>query len=154
MMRQMRENTKWIMLVTALAFVGLMVFQWGMDLSGRSGAQAVGGELGRVNGEAVSLEEYNAAYRNLRQQQEQASETPVTPAMDRQIEQAAWDQVVTQKLLAQEMRRRGIRVSDAEILQAARIEPPPELRSAPIFQTNGQFDIAKYQQFLSSPALD
>ena len=37
MMRQMRENTKWIMLVTAIAFVGLMVFQWGMDITGRSG---------------------------------------------------------------------------------------------------------------------
>lgn len=40
MMRQMRENTKWIMLVTAMAFVGLMVFQWGMDLSGRSNTPA------------------------------------------------------------------------------------------------------------------
>ena len=37
MMRQMRENTKWIMLVTALAFFALMVFEWGMDASGRSG---------------------------------------------------------------------------------------------------------------------
>ena len=34
MMRQMRENTKWIMLVTAIAFVGLMVFEWGMDITG------------------------------------------------------------------------------------------------------------------------
>ena len=51
MMRQMRENTKWIMLVTALAFVGLMVFQWGMDITGQSGLSI--GEIGSVNGTPV-----------------------------------------------------------------------------------------------------
>ena len=59
MMRQMRENTKWIMLITALAFVALMVFEWGMDMTGRSGS-AVAGEMGRINGESVSYEEWLA----------------------------------------------------------------------------------------------
>jgi peptidyl-prolyl cis-trans isomerase D len=154
MMRQMRENTKWIMLITAIAFVALMVFEWGMDLTGRSGAQAAGGELGRVNGEIITYEEYLAVYRNLYQQQQQASEVGVTSAMNRQIEEAAWDQLVTQRLLEQELRRRGIRVTDEEIRQAALYAPPPELQGAPIFQTDGQFDPVKYQQFLASPALD
>ena len=51
MMRQRRENTKWIMLVTALALVGLMVFQWGMDITGQSGLSI--GEIGSVNGTPV-----------------------------------------------------------------------------------------------------
>jgi peptidyl-prolyl cis-trans isomerase D len=154
MMQQMRENTKWIMLLTALAFVALMVFQWGMDLTGRSGAQAAGGEIGRVNGERIMLEEYNAVHRNLREQQQRAQDAPISLAVERQIEEAAWDQVVTQKLLEQELRRRGIRVTNAEVLQAAQVAPPPELQAAPAFQTNGSFDLAKYHQFLASPALD
>jgi hypothetical protein len=154
MMRQMRENTKWIMLVTALAFVALMVFEWGMDLTGRSSAQASGGELGRVNGEPISAVEYDAFYQNLYNQQQQAQEEPLTPAMMRQIREAAWDQLVTRKLLDQEMARRGIQVTNEEILEAARVAPPPELQSAPVFQTDGVFDLAKYQAFLSSPALD
>ena len=154
MMQQMRENTKWIMLITALSFVALMVFQWGMDLSGRSGAQAAGGDIGSVNGEEIKLEEYNTVVRNLREQQQRAQDEPITLAMERQIEDAAWEQIVTQKLLRQEMRRRGIRVSEAEVLQAAKVAPPPELQAEPAFQTNGQFDLAKYQQFLASPALN
>jgi peptidyl-prolyl cis-trans isomerase D len=154
MMRQMRENTKWIMLIVAVAFVGLMVFEWGMDLSGRSGAQAAGGELGRVNGDVITYEEYRAVYQNLYQQQQAAMDAPITSAMNRQIEEAAWDQLVTQRLLQQELRRRGIRVTDAEIREAAMFSPPPELMDAPAFQTDGQFDPAKYQQFLASPALD
>ena len=46
MMRQMREATKPIMLVTALAFVALMVFEWGMDASGMSAGSL--GEIGTV----------------------------------------------------------------------------------------------------------
>ena len=47
MMRQMRDNTVWIMLLTALAFVALMVFDWGMDITGQSAGAF--GEIGRVN---------------------------------------------------------------------------------------------------------
>ena len=62
MMQQLRNSTKWIMILVALAFVGLMVFEWGMDISGRStGSQ---GEIGRVNGTPVPYEAYQATYRN------------------------------------------------------------------------------------------
>jgi peptidyl-prolyl cis-trans isomerase D len=154
MMRQMRENTKWIMLITAIAFVALMVFEWGMDLTGRSGAQAAGGELGRVNGEIITYEEFLAVYRNLYQQQQLEMDGPIGSAMNRQIEEAAWEQLVTQRLLQQELRRRGIRVTTDEIRQAALYAPPAELQAQPAFQTDGQFDPAKYQAFLASPALD
>lgn len=149
MMRQMRENTKWIMLITALAFVALMVFEWGMDMTGRSGTSGAGGEVGSVNGESISYEEWLATYRNIYAQQQQATDGPITSALNRQIEDAAWDQIVTQRLLQQELERRGIRVSDSEILDAARTAPPPELQNAAVFQTNGQFDLNKYHQFLA-----
>ncbi|HUF51334.1 MAG TPA: SurA N-terminal domain-containing protein [Longimicrobiales bacterium] len=154
MMRQMRENTKWIMLLTAMAFVALMVTEWGMDLSGRSSAGVTGGELGRVNGEPITYEEYISVYRNLYEQQSTSSPDPITPAMNRQIEDAAWEQLVSQKLLDQEMRRRGITVTAQEVRDAARLAPPEELMTAPAFQTDGQFDLVKYQQFLASPTLD
>ncbi len=155
MMRQMRENTKWIMLLTALAFVGLMVFQWGMDLSGRSTSLAAGGVMGRVNGDEITAVEYDAVYRNLyEQQQSQIGSGRITAAMDAQIRTAAWDQVISNKLLAQELGRRGIRVTDAEIRQAAMLSPPQEFQSNAMFQTNGQFDPAKYQAFMASPAVD
>lgn len=154
MMRQMRDNMKWIMALTAIAFVGLMVFTWGMDISGRSSTQMTGGEVGRVNGEAVTVQEFQAAYQNLLQQEQQAAAGPLTTAMQRQLEDAAWNQVVMTKLVNQELHRRGIAVSDNEVRTAARFAPPPEFMSNPNFQTNGQFDITKYHQFLSSPGID
>lgn len=152
-MRQMRQNTKWIMLVTAIAFVGLMVFEWGMDLTGRSSTQLSGGEVGRVNGEPISSQEYQMALNQLYTQQSALGET-VSWAQSQQVESAAWDQLVMQRLISQELERRGIEVTDTEVRQAARFAPPPEFQNQPLFQTDGQFDLNKYHAFLASPATD
>ena len=152
MMRQMRENTKWIMLVTAVAFVGLMVFQWGMDITGRSGLSI--GEIGSVNGTSVTYEAFNQTYRSLFDQVQASQEDPVTTQQVSDIEDAAWDEVVNQVLIRQELRRRGIVVTNEELLNAARFSPPPEFQTSSAFQTDGVFDIQKYQTFLTSPTID
>jgi peptidyl-prolyl cis-trans isomerase D len=146
----MRENTKWIMLATAIAFVALMVFEWGMDITGRSGGGV--GELGRVNGDPVTYDMYQAAYHNLYDQVSNSQEQPITSAQNRDIENSAWNQVVNQVLIQQELEKRGIKVSDQEIMDAARFSPPPELMQDPLFQTEGRFDIQRYQDFLANAA--
>ena len=152
MMSQMRAHTKWIMLITAFAFVGLMVFQWGMDITGRTGLSI--GEIGSVNGVAVSYEEYNFTYNRLLDQIQDSQEDPITSQQISDIEDATWDEVVNQALIRQELRRRGIEVTDEEIRSAARFSPPPELRLSAAFQTDGAFDIQKYRDFISSPTVD
>jgi peptidyl-prolyl cis-trans isomerase D len=146
----MRENTKWIMLVTAIAFVGLMVFEWGMDITGQSSGSF--GELGRVNGTPVTYDTYQAAYRNLYDQVSNAQDERITSAQNREIEEAAWNEAVNQILVQQELGRRGIQVSDQEIRDAARFSPPQELMGDPLFQTDGQFDLQRYQDFLANAA--
>jgi peptidyl-prolyl cis-trans isomerase D len=154
MMRQLRENTKWIMLVTVVAFVALMVFEWGMDMSGGSAEAMTGGEMGRVNGSSITFAEFQQVYRTLYQQRQEETGAAITAAENRQIEDEAWEQLVTDRLIAQELRRRGIRVTDDEIRQAALYLPPPEFYQHEAFQTDGQFDLNRYHQFLRSPAAD
>ncbi len=151
MMRQMRENTKWIMLITAAAFVALMVFEWGMDASGGAFGMS---DVGRVGGTAVSVEQYQATYRNVYDQVSRTQDGPISSQQNREIEDMAWDEVVTQILIQKELERRGIRVSDDEIRDAARYSPPPDLQQDPSFQTNGQFDLDKYHEFLASASAD
>ncbi len=149
-MRQMRANTKIIMGATALAFVGLMVFSWGMDITGRTSGSL--GEIGRVNGNAVQYDDYMIVYKNLYDQVQAGQQEPVTTQQNREIEQAAWDQLVDRILIRTELERRGIDVTDEEIRQAARFQPPTELRGNPSFQTDGSFDLVKYQQYLADNA--
>ncbi|MFQ5537045.1 MAG: peptidylprolyl isomerase [Gemmatimonadota bacterium] len=146
MMRRMREATKPIMLFTAAAFVALMVFEWGMDITGRSSGAV--GEIGRVNGDPVMYDDYMAAYRNLYDQIQRSQEEPITSQQNAEIEDAAWNEVVNQILIRQELKRRGITVTDEEIAQAARFSPPADLR--PQFtDENGRFDLEAYQSFLA-----
>lgn len=146
MMRQMREATKPIMIVTAATFVALMVFQWGMDISGRSSGGV--GEIGSVNGDPVTYDDYMAAYRNLYEQAQQSQEEPLTSQQNKELEDAAFDEVVNQILVRQELERRGITVTDSEISAAAQYLPPPDVR--PQFTDSlGQFDFQAYQALLA-----
>lgn len=153
-MRHMRAHTKWIMAITAFFFVGFMAFQGVLSLTGKnSGGSA--NVLGKVNGEEITAAEYDATYRNLLdQQQKQMGTQRITAVMDQQIRSNAWDQVISNKLLVQELTRRGIRVTDDEVKQAAMYSPPEDFKTNALFQTNGQFDMGKYQTFMASPAVD
>lgn len=152
MMQQLRNSTKWIMILVAIAFVGLMVFEWGADISGRTSGGS--GEIGRVNGTPVRFDDYNLAYRNIHDRVQAAQEDPITNALTAEIENQAWDETVTSILIQQELDRRGIVVTDEEIRNAALFSPPPDVMTNAAFQTDGQFDLSKYQQFVSTAPSD
>lgn len=153
MLRSMRRNTKIIMLIVAAAFVGLMVFQWGMDISGRSNPRAVG-EVGRVNGTPINYQVWTRTFRSLT---DQAREQKGAALDDREIdliEEQAWDQLLNQILIEQELEHQGITVTDEEIRLAFQTTPPPWLVDNELFQTGGEFDYDKYRAFFSGPAVD
>jgi peptidyl-prolyl cis-trans isomerase D len=134
------------MLFTAIAFVALMVFQWGMDITGRSSGSF--GEIGRVNGDPVMYEAYMASYRRIYDEVQNSQEGLITSQQNTDIEDAAFDEVVTQILVSQELRRRGITVTNQEISEAAQFAPPDYLR--PVYlDENGVFDLARYQAELA-----
>ena len=97
MMRQMRDHMKVIMIVTSIAFVGLMVFGWGMDITGRN-KNGMPGVLGKVNGQPITLDEFNNVYRGLADQAQKDRTEPLTSADNQQLENEAWSQLVMQKL--------------------------------------------------------
>ncbi len=147
MMRQMREATKPIMLLAAVAFVALMVFEWGMDATGRSSGGL--GEIGSVNGDPVMYDAYMAAYRQIYEQVQAQQEELIGTQQNTEIEDRAFEEIVTQILITQELERRNITVTDREISEAAQLSPPDYLRPQ-FVNDSGNFDLARYQTFLAS----
>lgn len=148
MLSTMREKTKFVMVILAVAFVGWLVFDVGMGVTGRgkTGTQ----DVGSVNGTAIRYQSYMDAYRQASDQYRQQNPgISFTREEMRDIENSAFNGLVQAQLLRQEYRRRGIVVTDREIVDAVRRAPPPEITQSPDFQTNGQFDPAKYERFLS-----
>jgi len=151
MMRTMRASAKWIMGVVAFLFVGWMIYGYGMDITGRGSSRS--NVVARVNGRPIDAQTFYQAVRNeqerLRQQQQPA---PSTLEEQRQLENDVMEQMVQGMILRDELARRGITVTAQEIRDAAQTSPPPEVLDMPEFQTEGRFDMQKYQRFIQSSA--
>ncbi len=147
MMRTMRANAKWIMVGVAVAFVGWMVFDVGMDIGGQGGGGSPT-EVARINGTKIDVQTFYTAVRNAQEQQRQAGAPIFTLEDQRALEDRVLESFVQQIALRDEYERRDIRVTDDEIRQAAMTTPLSEMLQVPDFQTDGEFDFGKYQRFL------
>jgi len=150
-LQQMRAKAAYIWIVIAVAFVGAYLF---VDTSGLLGLGPIttSTTVASVDGRDILYTRWVDASSQMAQQQEQQQGRGLTLDERRQVEDQAFNEMVSSILLENEYERRGIRVTDAEIVEMARYNPPPQFQQLPDLQTDGRFDAAKYQRFLASPA--
>jgi peptidyl-prolyl cis-trans isomerase D len=146
----MRASAKYIWIIIVVLFVGGFLLAQTSGLLGRAPVTSTTA-VASVNGEDILATTWYQATQNLEQDETQRSNQSISLDERQRLMDQAFDQLVSGALLRQEYKRRGITVTDDEILSAARYSPPPQLMQSPDLQTDGQFDPAKYQRFLSSP---
>lgn len=150
MMQLIRSNAgKFMTIAIVGGFLAWMIWGLGMDVTGGGGRRP--GELGSVNGTSIPLQAFQQRVQALEQQFRSQGGGAITTEQSREIQDRAWDEMVSQVLIDQELDRRGIRVTDDEIKFAAMNRPVPEYARQELFMTNGQFDINKYRSYLASP---
>jgi len=150
LLQVMRASAKYIWIIIVILFVGGFLLAQTSGLLGRAPVTNTTA-VATVNGEDILATTWYQTTQNLEQEATQRTSQSITLDDRQRLMDQAYDQLVGDALLRQEYRRRGITVTDDEILQAARYNPPPQLMQAPDLQTDGQFDPAKYQRFLNSP---
>jgi peptidyl-prolyl cis-trans isomerase D len=155
MFETMRRNTKLIMWITTGSFVLLIFLAWGAEYQGfgRGSKGQTAGVIGRVNGDPITQMAYSERINNMRVNVQQQGQS-IDEATEVQIRNQVWDQLIQETLVNQEIRKRGITVSDKEIVEAIKTQPLPQVMQSPDFQTNGQFDYTKYIQALADPNRD
>jgi peptidyl-prolyl cis-trans isomerase D len=155
MFETMRRNTKLIMWITTGAFVLLIFLAWGAEYQGfgRGSKGKTAGVIGRVNGDPITQMIYSDRINNMRVSIQQQGQS-IDEATEVQIRNQAWDQLIQEMIVNQQIRKRGITVSDKEIVEAIKTQPLPQVMQSPDFQTNGQFDYNKYIQALADPNRD
>ena len=150
MMRTMREITKPVFWIVAITFIGWLAYGQVTEFiaGGRDVVLKVGGTVVRSQ---PFQQQYQAALEQYRHQQGGAR---LTREDEQQVQNQVADQFIQKILLDRAYRRLGITVSDEEIIEAARSSPPPQILQQvtqdATFQTNGQFDISKWQRYLAS----
>jgi peptidyl-prolyl cis-trans isomerase D len=145
----MRASAKYIWIIIVILFVGGFLLAQTSGLLGTAPVTSTT-SVATVNGEDILATTWYNATQNLEQQQTQQSGRSVTLDERDRIADQAFEQLVTDALLRQEYKRRGIIVTDEEITTAAQNNPPPQLMQSPDLQTEGRFDPDKYRRFLTS----
>jgi len=150
-LQSMRSAAKYIWIIIVVVFIGVFLFTETSGLLGRAPVTA-GTAVAKVNGEEIPYQTWLQAAQQRIQQEQEGRGRSLTLDEEEQIRNDVFDQLVQSVLLDQEFERRGIRVSNEEIVQAAQFSPPPQFMQSPELQTDGRFDLEKYQRFLKSAA--
>ena len=66
MMTKLREFSKIFIIIIALSFIGLMIFRWGMNYSGKSNQPQF---VGKVNGHELKYKMFSELYQKAYQDQ-------------------------------------------------------------------------------------
>jgi len=150
MMQFFRSIAKPLILVTAIAFFTWLV----VDLSGLSGG---GGLLtrtsvGKVNGTSVDIRSFQASVQQAIDSRQRQTGASLSLEEVNQVRNQVWEQAVQEIIFRAEYKRYGLRTTPSEIAEAIRVSPPREVLEDALFQTDGKFDIGKYQRWLTSSA--
>ena len=107
--------------------------------------------MGKINGQAIDARTYQAAVQQTIDNQQRQTPGRLGLEQTEQIRNEVWDQFVDRAVMESQYKKYGITVDQDEILSAMRTQPIQDLVRSQEFQTDGQFDLAKYQRWLASP---
>jgi peptidyl-prolyl cis-trans isomerase D len=106
--------------------------------------------VGSVNGQSIDARLYQQEVQQAIANRQRQAQEGLGLDDEKAIQNEVWDQFVNTRLLETEYQRRGIQVTNDEVFEAIRSQPLPEFYRLPEFQTDSQFDLAKYQKWLTS----
>ncbi len=124
-MSKLRDKTHILLFVVVAAFLGLGVFEWGMNFTGPTKSSGV---IGKVDGRPITSAQYEEIYNNLAQNFKQTNPgADITPQVEANLRDQAWNMVVDQALVEGMFAKYGIKVQDREVLDAVNSEVNPPM---------------------------
>jgi parvulin-like peptidyl-prolyl isomerase len=148
-MEKMRDYTKIFLIVLVLAFVGTIVFDWGMDITGLKTQNT---KIAEVNGKSIPVQAFSQAYeQEMENLRKRTGNEPSESQLDF-LRNQVFENLVRDELISQEIRKRDIKATDKEILHYIFDAPPEIIQQQNTFHNEqGQFDYGKYQAALRDP---
>ncbi len=149
-MQAFRNSTK----VVAVFFAVILLVWLLGSVSGLSDSMGLSGgrTVGKINGQEITTRAYETRVSQLTEQAQKASPAALTLEEQNQIRDQAWEEFLATNILESQFKRRDLSVSKDELADAVKNNPPEQFQQAPDFQTDGKFDMAKYQRWLTSSA--
>ncbi|MFH0883712.1 MAG: peptidylprolyl isomerase [bacterium] len=150
MMSTLRKNTATVLWILVFAFIGTIIFSWGM---GGFKGRIEPGIVGKVNGVKITRDQYDQAIQNqFNSERQQSDNQDLSSTRSDQVRSEVWENMVNNILLEQAQREAGITVTDKELATAVRQMPPQTIVQNQSFRDSlGNFNWNLYHQMLSDP---
>jgi peptidyl-prolyl cis-trans isomerase D len=152
MMKSVRSVTTKVAAVIFGALMLIFVLQLSGIFDQTSGSAFSATSVGKINGQPIDARAYQAAVQQTIDNQQKQSPGRLGLEQTQQIRNEVWDQFVDRAVMESQYRKYDITVDQDEVITAMRTQPIQDLVRSQEFQTDGQFDLAKYQRWLASPA--
>ena len=147
-MEKMRNSTASILWILIFSF-GVL---WVLADTQVFDALAVGPQnLGEVNGDPISLEEYNQRVSYYNEQFNRQTSRLMTTEERAQYEQQAWDDLVAARLFEQKMNDLGISVTDSELVDMITGDNPVPFIRQQFQQEDGTIDRIALRAAIEAP---
>jgi len=151
-MKKLRDKMGIIFLVTAVLFIAMMVFQWGMDITGRTSPKKNESVVGSALGEDIDIKEYSDEWKK-QEQNFYRNDINVDEFTRAEIREQSWQELINRIILDKEFQLKNTKnVTGIEIYERLSVNPPEWLKNNQQFHTNGKFDYDKYLRVLNDPA--
>jgi peptidyl-prolyl cis-trans isomerase D len=133
----------------AAALLLLVWMVWELSGLGDNSGTVRSRAVGSVNGRDVDLRGYQLEVQAEIDNQQRQGGT-LTAEQIEEVRNGVWERTVQEYLLDGQYRKLGLTASADEIAGMMKSSPPPEFLRMQEFQTEGQFDLPKYQRWLQS----
>ncbi len=147
-MTKMRDNTGAVLWILVVAFGIIFMLQ---DTNVFDVIGATGNVIGKVNGQDITLEEYNNYVNNQVEAYRQRTGESMPPqALDSERDRV-FNELVDDRLREQEMNRLGIQVTDDEVRQMVLGDQPHQIIRTFFGDGQGNVDRAVLRNFIENP---
>jgi peptidyl-prolyl cis-trans isomerase D len=148
MMARMRSLAPWFIIAVGGLFVLFMV------LSDSKLADIVGNRsnnVGSINGQDITYQEFSNLVEQYRSNQVAQSGQEIPESQMDLFRDQVWDNLVSQRLVAEKIKELGIIVTDAEIISSIQGPNPPQIITQYFIDSTGNFNRQAYDQALFDP---
>jgi parvulin-like peptidyl-prolyl isomerase len=151
---RMRRFGKSVFVIVAIVFIGGFLLNELWQLLGRQSGHKMldKGVVGMVGKKKITVQEYRNTidFYTVKFQTEN-DRRDLSPQEQENVTQQTWQYLTQEKTWSDVYKKNNIKITDAEIIEIMKANPPQELQNRPDLMTDGKFDNQKYQQYMFAP---
>ncbi|MFH1502659.1 MAG: peptidylprolyl isomerase [Candidatus Eisenbacteria bacterium] len=147
MLAALRTNTKVVLWIVVVGFIGFIFAGWGRGLSGSRGGAPERGVIGSVDGVKISYTSFSEEFSNRLRDYAERSGSEVSDATRDAIREESWNSLVADILVSREIQRLGIDIPDDTVFDILWNNPPQQIYESSSFRDeSGAFSFDLYHR--------